>query len=331
MNTAFLDAQNLAWKIHHVEAGFCSRSVLSTYESERRYIAENLLNFDNKYAQLFSQRQPTSDEMGRVTEESNVHHKEGENLFVKIFKENCEFTSGYGVAYQPNELNWHPKGGHPASSPLFLSYPRGTRLRTGRIFINATVTRVADANAVHLEQEIPSNGSFRIYLFCGAPGSIARPQRPLQALTDFEQHATRPNTFFTAFLRKDQARVSHHERHNPHSHFITFATILAARRSDVEIDEALPCLLARYRSNVYADDIADMNVLGAPAAAHAKMGLDSGGVVIVRPDGYVGCVVKLVEGGATVEAINRYFEAFVGRKLGAASPSSNPKEMMARL
>jgi len=27
MNTAFLDAQNLAWKIHHVESGFADRSI----------------------------------------------------------------------------------------------------------------------------------------------------------------------------------------------------------------------------------------------------------------------------------------------------------------
>ncbi|KAK3066768.1 hypothetical protein LTR53_016741, partial [Teratosphaeriaceae sp. CCFEE 6253] len=46
MNTAFLDAQNLAWKIHHVESGFADRSILKSYESERKLIAENLLNFD---------------------------------------------------------------------------------------------------------------------------------------------------------------------------------------------------------------------------------------------------------------------------------------------
>ena len=58
----------------------------------------------------------------------------------------------------------------------------------------------------------------------------------------------------------------------------------------------------------------------AKAAAHAKMGLseDDGGIVIVRPDGYVGCVVKLVEGSGTVDALNEYFGAFVTKKLGGA-------------
>ncbi len=48
MNTAFLDAQNLAWKIHAVEAGFADRAILRTYETERRDVAETLLDFDNR-------------------------------------------------------------------------------------------------------------------------------------------------------------------------------------------------------------------------------------------------------------------------------------------
>jgi hypothetical protein len=51
------------------------------------------------------------------------------------------------------------------------------------------------------------------------------------------------------------------------------------------------------------------------------MGLseEEGGVVVVRPDGYVGCVVKLVEGSGTVDALNQYFSAFVAKKIGGES------------
>lgn len=57
-------------------------------------------------------------------------------------------------------------------------------------------------------------------------------------------------------------------------------------------------------------------------AAHKKMGFDAGvggrggGVVVVRPDGHVGCVVRLVEGSGTVDALDGYFGAFVTRKVG---------------
>lgn len=56
----------------------------------------------------------------------------------------------------------------------------------------------------------------------------------------------------------------------------------------------------------------------AKASAHRKMGMheERGGVVVVRPDGYVACVVGLVEGGGTVGALNGYFGAFASRPLG---------------
>lgn len=310
MNTAFLDAQNLAWKIHHVEAGFADRSILKTYESERKLIAENLLNFDAKYAKLFSQRLPSAGEVGSA---SSANQPIEENEFIKVFKESCEFTSGYGVAYNENIYNWSPS--HPAQHPLFLSHTKKeTTQRPGRILTPATVTRVVDANIVHLEQEIPTNGSFRLYIF-GGNFSITK-----KALEDFSTHLAAPRSFYSVFALGDKGAVSFHERHNPHSRFFTLAiTFAAACRADVaNIMEQLPETLARYRDHVYADDVADLRHPDAKAAAHAKMGLDEekGGIVVVRPDGYVGCVVKLAEGPGTVEALNGYFGTFVSKGLG---------------
>jgi hypothetical protein len=310
MNTAFLDALNLAWKIHHVEAGFADRSLLSSYESERKLIAENLLNFDAKYAALFSQRPPAAKDVAAATErgsEGKPAHEE-ENQFIKTFKESCEFTSGYGVAYDPNALNW--SSSHPAKSVVIN--PKGNKNRTGRILINSNVTRVVDANVVHLEQEIPVNGSFRIYVYGGVPSSTR------QALQDFARNVVKKSSFFSSYLRPDIDSVSHHEKHNPHSHFFTFCTIFASKRSDIEISRDVPEVLASYRDHVYADDIWDHRVPDAKAASHAKMGLDEqkGGVIVVRPDGYVGVVVGLVEGSATVDALNEYFETFCTKKLG---------------
>lgn len=314
MNTAFLDAQNLAWKIHGVEAGFLQRSVLSTYETERKHIAEELLNFDAKYSKLFSTKQPGGAELGSASDSSGGHSSTEENPFVKTFKENCEFTSGYGVAYQHNIFNWSES--HPARSPLFLSYPDQTPLRTGRILPPATVTRVPDANVVHLENEIPVNGSFRIFIFAGR--LKARDQVP-KNLDDFCKASMRPGSYLGAHLRRDIATVDYHERHNPHSYFFSFCTIFAAHRPEVEADLCVPSLLLRYREHIYADDIWDKRVPNAKAAGHAKMlggvwteGAQDGPgtVVVVRPDGYIGCAVKLVEGTGTVDALNAYFASF---------------------
>lgn len=306
MNTAFLDAVNLAWKIHHVESGFAPRSILSTYESERKLIAENLLDFDARYAKLFSARIPSAGEVAGASSDSEAE----ENEFIKTFKASCEFTSGYGVAYNPNTINWGPE--HPAQHPLILAYEKGTTLRTGRTLIPATVTRSVDANVVHLEQEIPLNGSYRLYLFAGKPNSTKA------AVRDLATHMTNPTSFFSAFAHKDASVDRYHEKHNPHSDFLSLCTIFNSRRADIDIEETLPKIFARYRDHVYADDVWDQRVPNAKAAAHAKMGLDEekGGVVVVRPDGYVGIVVKLEEGSGTCEALNKYFSAVTGKKMG---------------
>jgi hypothetical protein len=312
MNTAFLDAANLAWKIHHVESGFADRSILSTYEPERKKVAEELLSFDAKYAKLFSARLPSAGEVRGASESSSAVE---ESAFVKTFKESCEFTSGYGVAYGPNKLNWSPS--HSAHSSLFLQTGSGTSLRTGRILVPATVTRVVDANVVHLEQEIPLNGSFRVYVFAGNPSKTQR------AVADFGAYLNAKRSFLSSYLRADAGRVSPHEKHNPHSLFFTFATVIAAKRPSVDISGMLPEVLARYADHVYADDVWDSRVPEARAAAHAKMGLDEehGGVVVVRPDGYVGAVVQLAEGPGSVDALNEYFSAFVTKKLGGEGAS----------
>ncbi|KAF2813427.1 uncharacterized protein BDZ99DRAFT_486667 [Mytilinidion resinicola] len=316
MNTAFLDAVNLAWKIHHVESGFASRSILNTYESERKLVAENLLDFDARYAKLFSARIPSAGEVGSANTQAAAQaaskHEPEENDFVKTFKASCEFTSGYGVAYDANIYNWSPV--HPAQSPLFLSYQKGTHLRTGRILTPATVTRVVDANVVHLEQEIPFNGSFRLYIFAGTPAISSA------ALDDLATYMTAPRSFFSTYLHQNEDTDRYHERHNPHTPFLTLTTVVALPRAEIEIDDLLPPVLSRYRDHVYADDIWDARVPEAKAAAHAKIGLDEekGGVVVVRPDGYVGCVVKLEQGTGTVDALNAYFGSFTGKSMGGA-------------
>lgn len=327
MNTAFHDAINMAWKIHHVESGFADRSILTTYEIERKLIAETLLNFDAQYASLFSKRQPSAKEVAEGSQssgsadikakpEESQDKPEEKNEFVEMFKANCEFTSGYGVAYNANMFNWDSN--HPAQSPLFN--PKGSKLRTGRIMVPSNVTRVSDANVVHLENEVPFNGSFRFFVFAGLDSKNGA---KVQALQDLASGLQSKGSFYDTFSdvkAEGRSHVDlHHERDNPHSTFFTVCLVLAAKRSSIEISN-LPALYQDYGTHVYADDIADAKVPDAQAAAHAKVGLEDGGIVIIRPDGHVGCVVKLEAGKRTVEALEAYFKAFT-RKGGLESGS----------
>src|ERR1017187_3850853 len=62
MNVSMQDTFNLGWKIATVLNGTASRSILKTYQSERRRIAQDLIAFDHKFSRLFSGR-PAKDVM----------------------------------------------------------------------------------------------------------------------------------------------------------------------------------------------------------------------------------------------------------------------------
>ena len=305
MNTAFHDAINFAWKIHHVEAGFADRSILETYEPERKSVAETLLDFDNKYAALFSQRQPSHAEVKNANKSSQAD--EPKNGFVEMFKASCEFTSGFGVAYGPNIFNWSPE--HGAQADLFAPPSTKDKIRPGRIMPPSNVTRVSDANVSHLENEIPLNGSYRLFIFQG----LHHHRNQTSALIDLATSLEEPTSFYSRHASWCQTKDNHHESDNPHSRFFSCALVVPAHRADVEVAD-LPQFCRDYSDHVYADDIWDKRVPDAEAAAHAKVGLEqNGGVVVVRPDGHVGCVVGLVEGAGTAKALEAYFSQFMAK------------------
>lgn len=77
----------MGWKLAHVIKGLSDPSILSTYESERRGIAQQLIAFDHRFSRLFSGR-PTKD----IMDEEGVNVEE----FKKAFEKGNEFASGIG-------------------------------------------------------------------------------------------------------------------------------------------------------------------------------------------------------------------------------------------
>ena len=302
MNTGFLDAHNLAWKIHAVESGFAHRSILATYESERMHVAKRLIDFDAAWARLFSQKhqvQPDGEAM--------------DNDFVKAFKSNSEFTSGYGVSYPANDLNIDPSTPTSASA-LFMNFPEETNLQGGHYFPPMDVIRVLDGEIVHLEQAVPFNGAFRIYIFAGNPRHTTNET----ALADFAKFSMRQGSYLSSYLRSNAEKVTSDEISCQHSRFYAICTILAARCPDTDIYKMLPEFLLAYHHHVYLDDGPhDAGTEQIAAVAHAKIGISTErpAVVVVRPDGYVGCVIRLVTGPGTVQALNAYYARFVTKTL----------------
>ena len=91
------DTYNLGWKIGAVVNGYCDRSLLKTYQSERRRVAQDLIDFDHRFSRLFSGR-PAKD----VMDEEGISMAE----FKDAFEKGNQFASGIGK--QPDCI----RGGH---------------------------------------------------------------------------------------------------------------------------------------------------------------------------------------------------------------------------
>ncbi|BGP57604.1 hypothetical protein JCM8202_000510 [Rhodotorula sphaerocarpa] len=321
MNISMLDMYSLAWKLNLVEKGVADRSILlPTYEQERKGVAEELLKFDKEYSSLFSGRSPKSDQLTADATKAKAQGAVDPQLFIETFKKNAFFTSGCGAIYFANPLNALP------DSPLVKNYgkkgvfnPQGCKLIAGQRLTPGKVTRAIDANQVRIQQEVKMNGAFRIHVVAGdyeksksrlaafdkfldAPTSFwnqYRPKKGVQSAIVFNQHETR---------HIEPERGSREPNYNP---FFDFLYIFSTPHTEWDIEE-LPYNVRIYREHIYSDDLPDRRApQDATAKLHAKWGIstDQGAIVVVRPDGYVGCTTTLDAAG--FDALNAYFGGFM--------------------
>lgn len=158
--------------------------------------------------------------------------------------------------------------------------------------------------------------------------NMYRPKRGVQSATVFNQHETR---------HIEPERGTREPNYNPFfdflyifstphtewdvSHSFTLCSPIAVLRNRSELTpslrvtvqlEDLPYNARIYREHIYSDDLPDRRApQNATAKLHAKWGVstDKGAIVVVRPDGYVGCVTTLDAAG--FDGLNAYFAGFM--------------------
>ncbi|KAK5169329.1 uncharacterized protein LTR77_005304 [Saxophila tyrrhenica] len=153
MNVSIQDTYNLGWKIGSVLTGTARRSILSTYESERRPIAKQLIDFDRKFSRMFSGR-PAKD----IADEAGISMTE----FKSTFEKGNIFTSGTSVEYAESQV---------------VSSSSGKILRPGVRFPSFQVVCQCDATPVQLADALKSDGIWRLVVFCGDLTQDATNQR----------------------------------------------------------------------------------------------------------------------------------------------------------
>lgn len=307
MNVSMQDAYNLGWKIGLVCKKIMHRKMLSTYELERKQIAKELIAFDHKFSRLFTGR-PAKD----ILDETGVSMDE----FTKAFDMSHMFTSGIGVNYKTSALVSKPAEAglmdgddevqsttdaiaRAAQSTLELA----RNCKPGTRFPSHQIVEQCDARPWQLHHKMPSDGRFRLFVF---GGDISQPtQRKLvndlgawldaNILTKYPRMALSPGADpFSGSMRFKTDRIPS---------VVDVLLVHCARREDVELVRDLHEVYHPFDENLgwdYDKVFADCESYHeGHGRAYEGYGVnkEKGAVVVVRPDGYVGLVTSLQEGG----------------------------------
>ncbi len=174
MNVSMQDAYNLGWKIAGAVKGLWGKEVLRTYQSERRRIAQDLIDFDHRFSRLFSGR-PAKD----VMDEAGISMAE----FKTAFEKGNLFASGIAVNYGASAIvakegDAKEQGDGTAVDVLGGKEERltskqelATEVLVGKRMPSFKVLNQADARPWHLQELLPSNGRWRVLVF---PGDVRK-------------------------------------------------------------------------------------------------------------------------------------------------------------
>jgi phenol 2-monooxygenase/3-hydroxybenzoate 4-monooxygenase len=281
MNFSMQDAFNLGWKLAAVLRGQCAPGLLHTYSSERQVVAQELIDFDREWAQMFSDRPKQASSEASA----GVDPKE----FQRYFERHGRFTAGMGTHYRPSILC-----GEATFQPLATGFVIGTR------FHSAPVVRVADAKTVQLGHAGKADGRWRLYAFAGS-NEHADAGRGVQGLCAYlERSADSPVRKYT---RAGQ---------DPDAVFDLRAVFQQGHR-ELAV-ELMPALLLprkgrhglRDYGKVFSPDLKS----GADIFELRGIDRERGALVVVRPDQYIADVLPL-------DAHQRLSDFFAGFMLPA--------------
>lgn len=155
MNVSIQDSYNLVWKIGAVLTGHMDSSILATYESERRPVAEKLMTLDSQLVQEY-EYEGTKDPR-----------------YISQARDNyAGFMSGVDVKYGGSTLVGN---GAEYGAPSLAKY-----IELGMRIPSVPLVYQCDGTNEHLGRRLRSDGSWRLLVF---PGDVRKEERtdPLHA------------------------------------------------------------------------------------------------------------------------------------------------------
>ena len=176
LNVSIQDAYNLGWKLAAVVAGEAHQSILSSYEKERRPVAQFLVDFDKEFQRFFHEplaRMHWSPEeyQAAVSEAVNVEHAE---------------LSGISACFVDD---------HMFEDPRYNQQELAQGVPTGKRIPNVVVVNQADGKGWDIHDVLQSSGSWRLLVFAGD----LRDKTNLRRYTDLGRSLRSPSSPMNAF------------------------------------------------------------------------------------------------------------------------------------
>ncbi|KAI0595981.1 FAD binding domain-containing protein [Biscogniauxia sp. FL1348] len=297
MNTSMHDSWNLGWKLNLASRGLARECLLGTYETERKKVAHDLINFDFEHANEIA-----GGDIGRLAEN---------------FRTNTRFISGVGVVYGENVLN-------QGRDEVALG-----EAKPGSNLPPAKVTRYIDANPVDIQLDVPMLGQFRIYIIAGDITDAAESAfiealcQGVQSTSSLMSRASKLASI--SYQKKPRPKRKGDEffqvqRYETVSPLFTFALITSSDKSDFEIS-SLPPVLSKSAWTIYLDDVPHLDTRKLTCTEKWLGGLEAGQVAVVnvRPDGYVGSIGRWnATAGESGEFAAQWLDTYYGGFLQAA-------------
>ncbi|KAL6717846.1 hypothetical protein ACLMJK_003931 [Lecanora helva] len=274
MNVSIQDTYNLGWKVSSVLRGLSPPSILSTYNLERRTVAQELIAFDHRFSRLYC-GQPT----GPETDGIGVSMEE----FKSEFERSLLFASGLSVDYGASALVVKDSASSSFTKTNTTKVTTLARnIKLGMRFPSQQVLNQADARPWQISRFLKSDGRWRIILFAGNILSQAQ--------------SLRIRTFCAALDSPTGLIHRYTPKPNPIDAVIEILTIHSSDRQEVELLRDFPEILRPEREGegwdyekVFVDD---WSYHSGHGRAYEGWGVDKekGAVVVFRPDGYVGWI-----------------------------------------
>ncbi|KAK5168432.1 uncharacterized protein LTR77_007002 [Saxophila tyrrhenica] len=289
-------AFNLGWKIANVVKGTCSRSILKTYQSERRRIAQDLIEFDHKFSRLFSGR-PAKD----VADAEGISMDEFKEAFVKgnMFASAVDYGASSIVAKGGSTTDQGDGTDVAAAEKYRVASHQdlATGIPVGKRIDSVKVLNQADARPWHLQELLPSNGRWRVLFFTGDVTKSEQRKR----LDDLGTAIDNPHSFLRHFTPPG----------GRHDAVFELLAVHSAPRTSATIFE-FPAVFRVYDdeegydyTKIYVDDVSYHEGHGK---IYETFGISPEGcAVVIRPDQYVSYVGPLDD----VETLNRFFSGFM--------------------